>query len=218
MNGVESAMASREPLPSSPSRRPSPSRGRCGGESGRGGPLLSSRSRGRRLAPQFVVQPTNPAIGNCRQPGFGPSAGRRPLDAVFPQQAANAELQVFATTHQLAAMPHQPPRFANVSRGQPHGRKVVDPRQIGQQLGVSQIGFVGRSLQAIDLTRMSQLDRQAPFDRQSLGQIRRAAAGLDGQSSRRSMPPRRLLDCHHVVGDGPIRKHSPILIDNACLH
>ena len=53
---VVSAACSREPLLSSPSRRPSPSRGRCAGDDGRGGPLLSSRSRGFRFPPQFVMQ------------------------------------------------------------------------------------------------------------------------------------------------------------------
>ena len=64
MNCVEFAAASREPLPSSPSRRPSLWRGRCGGGGGRGGPLLSSRSRGLCLSPQFVVKPADPAIGD----------------------------------------------------------------------------------------------------------------------------------------------------------
>jgi hypothetical protein len=51
---------------------------------------------------------------------------------------------------------------------------------------------------------MGQQNRQAPLDGQSLGQIRRSAAGLDRQPSRRAVPPDRPLDCIEVVGDRPI--------------
>ncbi len=82
---------------------------------------------------------------------------------MIPQQGSQAELGLFSLLDETVPMPNEIAEISNVFRREPDTGDVTGPGEVGQQFGVSPVGFVGRLLHTGDVTGMGEFDGPMEF-------------------------------------------------------
>ena len=83
---------------------------------------------------------------------------------------------------QLLAVADQRAQFTDLLGCDPDTRQLADAFEVGQDVGVGEVGFVGRLLHAGDEAGVGEVDRPGEAVGEFFGEVGRSGAGFEGST------------------------------------